>query len=232
MPVRVVESTRSTKRKRVIRAISAATCSRERWTDPALSAAASSVSRRVALATSPASARSCAARSAREWKTSTRRSVPATFARVSRTLTPALCAAAAPIFVAACNLGFRHAIIPVVPVRDPTISSAVEDYAKAIYALEAAGAETVTTTAIAERLGVTPGSASAMVRKLRELELVSHKPYKGVRLTSAGRTSPSRSSATTGCWSSTWPRASGCRGTACTRRPRCSSTSSPRSSRT
>ena len=39
------------------------------------------------------------------------------------------------------------------PVRDPTISSAVEDYAKAIYALESAGADAVTTTAIAERLG-------------------------------------------------------------------------------
>ncbi len=69
------------------------------------------------------------------------------------------------------------------PVRDPTISPAVEDYAKAIYALESAGSGTVTTTAIAERLGVTPASASGMVRKLCELELVAHEPYKGVRLT-------------------------------------------------
>ena len=72
------------------------------------------------------------------------------------------------------------------PVRDSTISSAVEDYAKAIYSLEAAGAETVTTTAISERLGVTAASASGMVRKLCELELVSHEPYKGVRLTERG----------------------------------------------
>jgi hypothetical protein len=35
------------------------------------------------------------------------------------------------------------------PVRDPHISSAVEDYAKAIYALEALGSGNVTTTAIA-----------------------------------------------------------------------------------
>src|SRR5215213_9062393 len=72
------------------------------------------------------------------------------------------------------------------PVRDPTISSAVEDYAKAIYALESRGTETVTTTALAERLGVTAASASGMVRKLCELELVSHEPYKGVRLTPQG----------------------------------------------
>jgi DtxR family transcriptional regulator, Mn-dependent transcriptional regulator len=72
------------------------------------------------------------------------------------------------------------------PVRDPAISSAVQDYAKAIYALESRGGETVTTTAIAERLGVTAASASGMVRKLCELELVSHEPYKGVRLTDRG----------------------------------------------
>jgi DtxR family transcriptional regulator, Mn-dependent transcriptional regulator len=73
-----------------------------------------------------------------------------------------------------------------VPVRDPNISSAVEDYAKAIYALEAGGSVTVTTTAIAERMGVTAASASGMVRKLCELELVSHEPYKGVQLTAKG----------------------------------------------
>jgi DtxR family Mn-dependent transcriptional regulator len=72
------------------------------------------------------------------------------------------------------------------PVRDPQISSAVEDYAKAIYALEAVGDGTVTTTAIAERMGVTAASASGMVRKLCELDLVSHEPYKGVQLSPKG----------------------------------------------
>lgn len=66
-------------------------------------------------------------------------------------------------------------------------SSAVEDYAKAIYALETRGDGAVTTNALAERLGVTAGSASAMVRKLDELGLVSHVPYKGVVLTEPGR---------------------------------------------
>jgi DtxR family Mn-dependent transcriptional regulator len=44
----------------------------------------------------------------------------------------------------------------------------------------------VPTNAIAERLGVTAGSASAMLKKLAELGLVSHNPYHGVTLTDAG----------------------------------------------
>lgn len=65
-------------------------------------------------------------------------------------------------------------------------SSAVEDYAKAIYALEDGGDDAVTTTALAERLQVTAASASSMMRKLGELGLVDHVPYKGVRLTPSG----------------------------------------------
>jgi DtxR family Mn-dependent transcriptional regulator len=73
----------------------------------------------------------------------------------------------------------------VAPVR----SSAVEDYTKAIYALESRGhgGETVSTTALAERLGVTAASASGMVKRLGELGLVAHQPYHGVMLTDAGR---------------------------------------------
>src|SRR5262245_41336860 len=66
-------------------------------------------------------------------------------------------------------------------------SSAVEDYAKAIYALQLRCDGAVSTTALAERLGVTPASASGMVRKLDEHGLVTHVPYKGVRLTEEGR---------------------------------------------
>jgi DtxR family transcriptional regulator, Mn-dependent transcriptional regulator len=69
---------------------------------------------------------------------------------------------------------------------DP-ISPAVQDYAKAVYALEARGSGVVATNDLAERLGVTPGSASAMVRKLSEVGLVEHEPYHGVRLTQKGR---------------------------------------------
>jgi DtxR family Mn-dependent transcriptional regulator len=75
-----------------------------------------------------------------------------------------------------------------VATPEPSIRShAVEDYAKAIYVLETRAGEPVSTTALAARLGVTPGSVSAMVKKLDELELVSHTPYRGVRLTEAGR---------------------------------------------
>jgi DtxR family transcriptional regulator, Mn-dependent transcriptional regulator len=75
-----------------------------------------------------------------------------------------------------------------VATPEPSIrSNAVEDYAKAIYVLETRAGEPVSTTALAERLGVTPGSVSAMVKKLDELQLVTHTPYRGVRLTKAGR---------------------------------------------
>jgi DtxR family Mn-dependent transcriptional regulator len=67
------------------------------------------------------------------------------------------------------------------------VSSAVQDYAKAIYSLEQrceGGA--VTTNALAERLGVSAASASGMVKKLDGLGLVEHVPYKGVVLTGRG----------------------------------------------
>jgi DtxR family transcriptional regulator, Mn-dependent transcriptional regulator len=66
-------------------------------------------------------------------------------------------------------------------------TSAVEDYAKAIYALERRGSEAVSTNALAERLGVTPASASGMIKRLCELGLVEHRPYRGVSLTEDGR---------------------------------------------
>src|SRR3954464_12781866 len=67
-----------------------------------------------------------------------------------------------------------------------TVTSAVEDYAKAIYALEGRCEGAVSTNALADRLGVTPASASSMVKKLDGLGLVSHVPYRGVQLTGAG----------------------------------------------
>ncbi len=95
---------------------------------------------------------------------------------------------------------FWCAIILVVARHEPTLarlsvvphspaprSSAIEDYAKAIYALERRDGDPVTTNALAERLGVTPGSASGMVKRLGEMGLVEHRPYHGVSLTEAGR---------------------------------------------
>ena len=67
------------------------------------------------------------------------------------------------------------------------VSSAVQDYAKAIYALQRRSAgEPVATNEIAHRLGVTPASASSMARKLEELGLVNLEPYHGVTLTAEG----------------------------------------------
>jgi DtxR family Mn-dependent transcriptional regulator len=66
-------------------------------------------------------------------------------------------------------------------------SSAVEDYAKAIYALESRAGEAVSTNALAERLGVTAASASGMVKRLGDLGLVEHRPYRGVSLSEPGR---------------------------------------------
>src|SRR4051794_3517482 len=67
------------------------------------------------------------------------------------------------------------------------VSSAVQDYAKAIYSLEQrCDGGAVTTTAIAERLGVSAASASSMVKRLDGLGLVEHAPYRGVALTDEG----------------------------------------------
>jgi len=68
-----------------------------------------------------------------------------------------------------------------------TLSASVQDYAKAVYALETRGAAPVSTNDLADRLGVTPGSVSGMVRKLCEVGVVEHEPYRGVRLTDHGR---------------------------------------------
>ena len=66
-------------------------------------------------------------------------------------------------------------------------SSAVEDYAKAIYALQRRSADgSVATNDLAARLSVTPASASSMVKKLADLGLVEHVPYRGVKLTGEG----------------------------------------------
>jgi DtxR family transcriptional regulator, Mn-dependent transcriptional regulator len=70
---------------------------------------------------------------------------------------------------------------------EDSVSPSVQDYAKAVYALEAQRGAAVSTNDLADRLGVTAGSVSAMVRKLSDLGLVEHEPYHGVRLTDHGR---------------------------------------------
>ena len=72
------------------------------------------------------------------------------------------------------------------PQTTSDLTSAAQDYLKAIYALEVTG-ERVTTSALARRMGVTAPSATAMTKRLDELGLVERLPYKGVALTESGR---------------------------------------------
>jgi DtxR family Mn-dependent transcriptional regulator len=65
------------------------------------------------------------------------------------------------------------------------LSEAVQDYLKRIYALQEADGH-VAITAIARAQGVSPASASAMVKKLAALGLAEHEPYRGTKLTGAG----------------------------------------------
>jgi len=65
-------------------------------------------------------------------------------------------------------------------------SEAVENYAKAIYSLQHRTGEPVATNDLADRLQVTPASASGMIKKLADHGLVEHVPYRGVQLTHDG----------------------------------------------
>jgi DtxR family transcriptional regulator, Mn-dependent transcriptional regulator len=64
------------------------------------------------------------------------------------------------------------------------VSESAQDYLKAIWKLERTG--DMSTTALAESLGVTPASATAMLKKLATLGLVVHERYHGATLTPAG----------------------------------------------
>jgi DtxR family transcriptional regulator, Mn-dependent transcriptional regulator len=72
------------------------------------------------------------------------------------------------------------------PARSRSTGEGAENYAKAIYHLQQHGEGAVNTGAVAERVGVTPASASAMLRRMADDGLVEHTPYHGVRLTARG----------------------------------------------
>ncbi|MCU0493267.1 MAG: metal-dependent transcriptional regulator [Chloroflexaceae bacterium] len=65
------------------------------------------------------------------------------------------------------------------------VTPAIEDYLKAIYTLQQQDGN-VTTSSLVEQLGFKPGSVTGMLTRLAELNLVTHTPYQGVRLTEAG----------------------------------------------
>jgi len=66
-------------------------------------------------------------------------------------------------------------------------TQAVEDYLKAIYAMTQSG-ERASTNGIAERLGVTPASATGMLQRLASMQqpLVEYEKHHGATLTPAG----------------------------------------------
>jgi DtxR family transcriptional regulator, Mn-dependent transcriptional regulator len=65
-------------------------------------------------------------------------------------------------------------------------TEAIEDYAKAIYALSRQRQGPALNGEVAERLGVRPATATAMLKRLGDLGFVDYLPYKGVTLTAAG----------------------------------------------
>jgi DtxR family transcriptional regulator, Mn-dependent transcriptional regulator len=65
-------------------------------------------------------------------------------------------------------------------------TASVEDCLKAVYELERSGG-TVSTTDLANRLGVAPPSVTGMMRRLSDSGLVEYEPYHGARLTDEGQ---------------------------------------------
>jgi DtxR family Mn-dependent transcriptional regulator len=66
------------------------------------------------------------------------------------------------------------------------MTESVQDYLKVIYSLEESGTDAVT-TAIAGRLGVSPASVTAMIKRLATSGHLRHRRYRGVALTAKGR---------------------------------------------
>ncbi len=65
-------------------------------------------------------------------------------------------------------------------------SSSIEDYVKVIYGFTEWQDKAITSSQLAQRLGVANSSVSEMVRKLKDQGLVDHKPYSAITLTESG----------------------------------------------
>lgn len=64
-------------------------------------------------------------------------------------------------------------------------SEAIEDFLKAVYALQQES-DRAPTSALAEYLSITPPTVTEMAKKLARANLVVHEPYHGIRLTPNG----------------------------------------------
>lgn len=65
------------------------------------------------------------------------------------------------------------------------LTQAMENYLKAIFEI-LEHYDRATTSLIAQSIGIASSSVTAMIKKLAELNLVTHQPYQGVRLTAVG----------------------------------------------
>lgn len=79
---------------------------------------------------------------------------------------------------ASCRPGDQHQ-------RERAHSESVEEYVEGIFRLQKE-VERVSTGEIATYMMVSAGSATAMVKRLAEMDLVEHAPYQGIRLTELG----------------------------------------------
>jgi DtxR family Mn-dependent transcriptional regulator len=71
-------------------------------------------------------------------------------------------------------------------VKTSAPSSSIEDYVKVIYSFTEWQDKPITSSQLAQRLGVANSSVSEMVRKLKDQGLVDHKPYSAITLTHDG----------------------------------------------
>src|SRR3954471_24741166 len=69
---------------------------------------------------------------------------------------------------------------------ESTLTKSERETLKVMYRLTKAGAE-AHTGALADALGVSPGTVTATVKRLADRGIVDHKPYRGVELTTPGR---------------------------------------------
>src|SRR3954462_5204668 len=69
----------------------------------------------------------------------------------------------------------------------PTVTPVAQDYLKLVWNAQEWSDAPVTTTMLAERLGVGASTVSETVRRLTDQGLLTHPPYAAIELTAAGR---------------------------------------------
>src|SRR5437762_3074719 len=95
-----------------------------------------------------------------------------------------------PPFLARLDIGFGMPYSFSMAPKDMLRSAAVEDYSKAIFALQTRTEEPVSTNALAERLAITAVSVSVMLKQGEDLGLICHVPYRGVRVARVSDSDP------------------------------------------